>query len=267
MLKNDNDTGHNTMTNIIKLFTGLLVLSAGTVHAGLEWSFGATSVNGAGANTASAIIKVTPDDAQLAAADQIGGIANLSINLSVGLFGDVAGQQASIIVTPLVDPGLGSYSLQTIASFVNPSPPGFVFPSGPPENGNLPASLIGVQNGSNFGLTFLNTNDPSFADLFATETMLDVFRLDIQLPDGFEKDVDVSDITLTIDEGNFPVNTQFGEIGSPDTDDPLFAADFTNTAGLTTTLSVVPEPSSMAYLGLCLVSVTGVRWYRRRKQA
>lgn len=266
MLKNENDIGHNAMTNITKLFTCLLMLSAGTVHAGLEWSFGATSVNGGGANTASAIIKVTPDDVQLAAADEIGGIANLSINLSVGLFGDIAGQQASIIVTPLVDPGLGSYTL-SLGSFVNPSPPGLVFGSGPPENGNLKASLSGVQNGSNFGLTFLNTNDPSFADLFATETMLDVFRLDIELPDGFEKDVDVSDITLTIDEGNFPVNTQFGEIGSPDTDDPLFAADFTNTDGLTTTLSVVPEPSSMAYLGLCLVSVTGVRWYRRRKQA
>lgn len=258
------------MTNVLKVILGLLVFGAGTAHAGLEWSFSASSVNADGPNTASATVKVMPDANQLANAGSIDPISNLSFNLSVGMFGDLAGQTASFTVTPLVPP---SGAAGTGYNFNTSTGDGVAFASGLAANGNGQATVINIANGSSFGLAFVHLNSPSpvptFASLFpGGTTMIDAFQLDITLSDGFELGVDDSKLVLTLEPGDIPIRTQFGEIGDPAraADDPLYAADFTNVSQLTTTLAV-PEPSSFAYLGLFTLCVTGISWYRRRTQA
>lgn len=145
--------------------------------------------------------------------------------------------------------------------------------------GGDPESLTRTDGASPTDYTYVYVSGagPSLMSLFATSDKVDVLKLSIDI-DSFADAVDVSDIGLVLKAGEFPTQTQFGEFGSLEAADELFFASpsanmsdpgFGDT--VTQTYSVdpaaIPEPSSFAYMGLFTLCVTGVRWYRRRKQA
>lgn len=260
----------NTITLKLAVLA-LLATACSTAHAGLEWSLSTNTINNN--NTADAdlevVFSVTASDATLDAirtadygpspqcGDDCDTLGQYSVNFSIDALGDAAGNAIVSTVSDLI----GGFTVQT----------GLL--------GGDPESLTRTDGASPTDYTYVYVSGagPSLMSLFSTSDKVDVLKLSIDI-DSFADAVDVSDIGLVLKAGEFPTQTQFGEFGSLEAADELFFASpsanmsdpgFGDT--VTQTYSVdpaaIPEPSSFAYMGLFTLCVTGVRWYRRRKQA
>lgn len=266
----------NTIT--LKLaVVALLATACSTAHAGLEWSLSTNTINDN--NTADAdlevVFSVTAKDATLNAirtgdygTNAVGDsptcvsngtcdvLSQYSLSFSIDATGDAAGATIMSTASDL----LGGFNL-TLGDSAS-------------------VSAVDTATALAYEYAYSNLGGTSFASLFATSETVDVFKLSIDI-EGFEDNIDVSDILVSIDGGEGAIRTQFGEFGSIDspenTNDVFFAFPTANSEApgfgdtVTQTYSVdpaaIPEPSSFAYMGLFTLCVTGVRWYRRRKQA
>lgn len=261
-----------------KLIT-LLVVAIGmvqTADAGLEWvALGtAPNANNMGTpDTAQFTIGVKPSAAQLASVDpQLINIGQYTINMSFDFIGalddgvndpdlmigvmatnEVPALSAALgsgIGTPLMVGDDGSLRFTQSTSF-----------GGPPAPTIQALNLTADSNG-----------------------VIPLLTLDLTMPAGTFVDGALeafSGITLSLDAGTAPFQTQFGEIGSldsPQNMDPLFDATPTanpdspnsGVAGDTHVVQVgtapaVPEPSSFLCLSMIVFATGGARWYRKRQ--